>query len=85
VSAQDRVLIFEIKSQHMPEAWWQLEQLYRPVLRARRPLCPIVCVEVCRSYDPAMPFPAEFRLLSSIDEILDNPIVTSLAVLPWKL
>lgn len=84
-SFPDRVVIIEIKSQHMPEAWWQLEKLYRPVVMARRPLCPILCLEICRSYDPAMPFPAEFQLFSSLAEALTSPPLTTLGVLPWRL
>lgn len=80
-----RVIIVEIKSQHMPEAWWQLDQLYRPVIQQRRPLCPVLCLEICRSYDPAMPFPAEFNLFASLGEAIMSPPAVTLGVLPWRL
>jgi len=51
------IFIFEIKIRHMPEAYWQLMHLYRPALQVRHPRHRVVCVEVCGSYDPAMPFP----------------------------
>lgn len=76
---------FEIKIQHMPEAWWQLTQLYQPVLAAgtKRP-CQVI--EVVRTYDPAMPFPCEIELVDSIYEWVGN--VTKLktfGVLVWRL
>lgn len=83
ISNPGRVFIFEIKSQHMPEAWWQLDQLYKPVLTERRVGCPISCIEICRSYDPAMPFPIKPDVLSSFDEVLTYQ--GNFAVLPWRL
>jgi len=46
------MVIVEVKIQHMPEAWWQLEAAYRPILQAAAPKADIYCLEVCRSYDP---------------------------------
>src|SRR5258706_4834902 len=61
--------VFEIKSQHCPEAWWQLDQLYRPILEARNKFRPFACIEVVRSYDPSMPFPCKVDLLDVNDII----------------
>lgn len=61
-----RMTIFEIKSRHTSDAWWQLEKLYKPVLKewlksqGRRPV--IRLVEVCRSFDPAVNFPTKVHL-----------------------
>jgi len=84
----DRILVFEIKFQHMPEAWWQLVKLYRPVLEAYKPV-PVVTVEVCRSYDPAQPFPEHVVLINpdSLMELRKMDIgkaAASFWVVKWK-
>lgn len=61
----DVVFIFEIKFQHVPEAWWQLEKLYKPLLKLIYPTREVSCVEICRSFDPAMPFP------TSVEGVID--------------
>lgn len=68
----DRIFIFEMKYQHVPEAWWQLEKLYKVAL-ARYYHCPISLVEVCRSYDPAMPFPVPVTLVSDLEDWVSRP------------
>lgn len=67
--------VFEIKSQHMPEAWWQLKQLYAPVLRAYNPEIPVHCIEVVRSYDPAMPFPCPVTVIDDLAAWIKNPSI----------
>lgn len=83
----DRVVAFEIKIQHMPEAWWQLTKLYAPVLSigCKRP-CQVV--EVVRSFDPAMPFQGPVEVISP--ELLKEWItrrdtISRFGVLLWKL
>lgn len=76
------VVVVEIKSQHCPEAWWQLTKLYAPVLRTHLNL-PVFCLEVCRSYDPAMPFPAKISLVDDLLEFSDYP-TRDLGVFVWK-
>lgn len=80
----DRVVVFEIKSQHMPEAWWQLRRLYQPVLEASQVARPVQVVEVCRSFDIAMPFPEPVTLIGDVEEVFNIP-VTSFGVLVWKM
>jgi hypothetical protein len=75
-------IVFEIKSQHMPEAWWQLDQQYKPVLEARNKWRPVTCIEVVKSYDPSMPFPCSVDLLQP-DEILAYR--GKFGVVQWKL
>lgn len=79
-----RHLIVEIKFQHMPEAWWQLRQLYEPVLKAGFPSHEFVLLEICRTFDPHTPFPEPPHLLESPSQfcsLLPGPIY----VLPWRL
>lgn len=82
--ARDRYfIIFEIKSQHMPEAWWQLERLYRPLLEHHSQF-KVFCCEICRSYDPAMPFPAKTKLVTDLEAYVRDPF-PEFGVLSWKL
>lgn len=60
------VVIFEIKYTHVPEAWWQLEKLYKLVLDGLYHR-PISLVEICRSYDPATPFPVPVELVPDLE------------------
>lgn len=78
----NRVYVIEIKSQHMPEAWWQLHELYLPILRSRNAARPISCLEIVKSYDPSMPFPCSVDMVKS-DEIAAYK--GSFGVVEWKL
>lgn len=78
-----RKVVFEIKLQHMPEAYWQLAKLYQPLLQARC-FYPVQVVEICQTFDAAMPFPCEFRLVGSVREAIELA-PTIFAVVPWKL
>jgi hypothetical protein len=67
----EKVVLFEIKIQHMPEAWWQLDQLYKPVVQEWCGAPHVVLVEVTRTYDPAVPFPCEVRVLRDHPALLN--------------
>lgn len=83
---RDRSLIVEIKAQHSPEAWWQLERLYKPLIEVFAPGIPVARLEICKSFDPAMPFPGDFELVSSIDEFLNrSDTKNSFGVHPWRM
>lgn len=77
------IFVFEIKYQHVPEAWWQLEKLYAPLLRLLFPSHPIALIEVCRSYDPATPFPCSTTQFSDLDEWVSRPR-SDFGVWAWK-
>lgn len=77
------MVIVEVKIQHMPEAWWQLERLYRPILQAAAPKADIYCLEVCRSYDPSMPFPCLIEMVQDLKKWLSSP-GQAFAVYQWK-
>lgn len=66
--------VFEIKSQHMPEAWWQLRRLYEPVVRLLPFVNRVSCIEVVRSYDPAMGFPEPIKLCSDLETALEGKV-----------
>ena len=59
-----RITIVEVKYQHTSDAWWQVKQLYLPVLQAMFPekLWSFDFCEVVKWYDPAAPFPEKVVL-----------------------
>jgi len=68
------ITIVEVKYQHTSDAWWQLTQLYRPVLEKIFPLTlwQMQCVEVVKWYDPATVFPERVALLEEPTERLKS-------------
>lgn len=83
---EDRTFIFEIKSQHMPEAWWQLRRLYEPLLRKALPgIVEFFVIEVCRSYDPSMPFPEPIILITDLRKyVAERSQAPGFGVFQWK-
>lgn len=62
----DNILtIFEVKLKHTADAWYQLNNLYRPIISRAYPGLEINLCEICRDYDP------EVRLASS-QQIIEN-------------
>lgn len=59
------IVVVEVKHHHTAEAWWQLERLYKPVLRHLFPeqLWRIELLEVVRWFDPAVLFPCPVVLV----------------------
>lgn len=53
----------EIKYQHTPDAWFQLKELYLPVIKvALGPAWQLGLMEVVKWYDPATFFPERIAL-----------------------
>lgn len=73
--------ILEIKISHRSDAWYQTQELYRPVVRLlTRPEVRLHVIEVCKSYDPDVIFPWPH------DVIMDLKVPsTGFGVFPWKL
>lgn len=79
----DRTVVFEIKIRHMPEAWFQLVQLYGPVLCAYS-AAPVQLVEIVNSFDPAVVWPGEFDRIDCLESALNEPLGKP-GVFEWKL
>ena len=60
---EGRIVLLEVKYQHTADAWWQLTQLYSPVLQKLLPQWDICKVEVVKWFDPATSFPEKPLLL----------------------
>lgn len=80
------IIPIEVKSQHMPESWWQLCK-YRDILSAwpGRDGRSILRLEICRSLDAAMPYPEAYVTVESIDDFIIQSTNCSLGVLQWRL
>ena len=64
--AQNAAIICEIKYQHTPDAWWQLRELYYPVIKAAFPkLHPICLCEIVHYYDAKVEWPERHDLTDS--------------------
>ena len=63
-----RLVLLEVKYQHTADAWWQLMQLYAPVVARLLPAWEIHPVEVCKWYDPALSFPVRPLMLPALEE-----------------
>lgn len=76
------LVIIEIKLTHTERAYWQLHTLYSPLLaQLVVPGTQISTVEICRSYDPDIKFPAPSELTTSLHRL--TPGVTG--ILHWKI
>lgn len=71
--AAGRIVILEVKYQHTSDAWWQLRQLYAPVLRSMFPydLWRIQCCEVVKWFDPATAFPERVEMVPTPLDVKD--------------
>lgn len=72
----------ETKLQHTHKAYFQLQELYYPVLRHLFPhdLWTIRLLEICRWYDPTVPFPGPHRLRPHPYKVMGGEI----GVLIWN-
>lgn len=60
------VLIIEFKYQHTIDAWYQLRQLYQPVVQVLFPSCKTAVLEIVKWYDCALAFPEPARLVRDV-------------------
>jgi len=73
-------LIVEVKLSHTERVWEQLMVRYRLLVTKLLPSQRIRTVEICRSYDPSIQLPGEYRRITS----LHRP-GHGLEVLQWKI
>ena len=77
-----RIIVQETKLQHCSAAYFQLEDLYYPVLRTLFPETDwdIRMLEICKWYDPEIPFPGNHHLRPHPYQVQANEI----GVLIWN-
>jgi len=56
-----RITICEIKLRHCVRAWWQLRQLYQPLVQHTFPSYQVGVVEIFRWFDATERFPEDFQ------------------------
>lgn len=59
----------EVKLAHCSDAWWQMEGFYKPIISEALRGMRVVCLEVCKSYDPWVKLPRGTELLSSVEHV----------------
>jgi len=64
--SENRIVLCEVKYQHCADSYFQLHNLYLPVVRAIYPEREIALCEVVRWYDPACLFPCGITLLDDL-------------------
>lgn len=70
--AKKHITMIEIKLQHTSDAWWQLRELYEPVLRHIYQGFTFSAVEVVRWLDPHVAFPEIFHFAPSVLGVRKN-------------
>lgn len=83
VSDSGKHILIEVKYSHMPEAWWQLRRLYQPVLQTILPQ--VLVLEICRTFDPDMPFPERVELVDGVLEWDKVGTPEKFGVYQWRL
>lgn len=63
---QFKVSIIEIKYKHTPDAYFQIEDKYVPVVKRLFPGWTVSVIEVVRWYDPSTTFPVPVHLVDNI-------------------
>ena len=67
-SEAKHVTIIEIKLQHTAFAWWQVRQLYEPVLRRVYTNHTFSALEIVKWLDPNIAFPETFYYAESVED-----------------
>jgi len=72
-------VVIEVKLAHTELVWDQLMERYRPLAKLIHPALKVRTVEICRSYDPAIPVP--HSLITS----LHSGCSPGLEVMQWRI
>lgn len=65
-------MVVEIKLSHCSEAWYQLFDLYIPVVQAIFPGWEMAGVQVCKWFDPSRPVPQAPTMRERIEDAIPN-------------
>ena len=82
----NRAIIFECKYTFTSDAWFQLRQLYEPVVRKAFYADVVGLCVVCRVFDPAIAFPEETELLfdTELASWAGRDAFPKIGVLSWR-
>lgn len=77
------VVIFEVKSRFSSDGWYQLRQLYHPVVMAAyRPAVVGLCL-ISRYYDPFVSFPEDPHLIPNLEQWVVRRDFKRMGVFSW--
>jgi hypothetical protein len=80
------LVICEIKVTFTSDAWWQLRKLYEPVVRLAMKPGRMALLVMCKSFDPAVPFPEIPKALPQVREICSPEWdCTKIGVFQWRM
>lgn len=74
-----KVTILEVKYNHCVDAYFQLFDLYAPVVQCAFPSYKVATVEVVKWYDPSVAFPCAVRLRPSVEEVEPSEFAVHIA------
>lgn len=65
-----RITICEIKLRHTPQAWYQLYEIYKPLIQHMFPmhLWSVRCLEICRWFDMSTAMPGPYQLRTNVED-----------------
>lgn len=75
-------VIVEVKLAHTEAVWEQLMERYLPLVKCLTS-APLRGVEICRSYDPAIPLPGRHTLIDSLHR--PPGCAGDLEVMQWRI
>lgn len=79
------LVVVEIKVTFTSDAWWQLRKLYEPVVRMAMKPSRMALMVVCKSFDPAVPFPEATVALPQVRGIFAPEWdCTKIGVFQWR-
>jgi len=71
---RNSITVVEIKLKHTSDAWWQVRQLYMPVVQhIFGPSWDYIAVELAKWFDPHTKFPERFEF---VDDVGDLPALS---------
>jgi hypothetical protein len=65
--------IIEIKLRHTADAWYQLNDLYRPIVARAYPSLHINMLEICRHYDRSVRLPFKPLIVDDLRHFVSRP------------
>lgn len=79
------LIVCEIKVNFSSDAWWQLRHLYEPVVKLALAPERLALMVVCKSFDPAVPFPEDPSILPTIRGVCSPEWdCTKIGVFQWR-
>lgn len=79
-----QLTVIEIKHRHTADAWFQLNNLYLPVVRKAFPRHKLKLLEVCTCFDPDISIPAVVTQVDDLREWVNEMPTGEFGVYSWR-